>query len=102
MDRPSGFAPRGGGERPAEVDSGLGITPRAKVDKAAVQCGAAQLAIALERRSVIAKSKVGPTQCLVGQCPVEVALGRVLGQRDTDAEGGESVFESAELVGAES
>ena len=84
-----------------EVGGGVGITPRGIVEDAAVQCGAGELVVALERTGVIAQGLVVATQRLVGQCPVEVALGRVVGQRDADAEGVESVFESAELVGAE-
>ena len=87
MDHPAGFASRGRGERPAEVGGGVGITPRRIVEDAAVECGAGELVVALEGARVIAQGLVGPTQCLVGQRPVVVALGRVVGQRDADAEG---------------
>ena len=101
MDHAAGFASRGRGERPAEVDGGFGVTTRRIVEDAAVQCGTGKPVVALKRARVIAQGLVIPTKCLVGQSPVVVALGRVVGQRDADTEGVDSVFEPAELVSAE-
>ena len=78
MDHSAGFAPRGGAERVVKVDCGLGIVPRGVLENAAIQCGASEPVIALERTGVITKGLVGPPECLEGQGSVEVALGRVL------------------------
>ena len=72
---------------PAEIGLGLGITPRRVVEDATVQGGSRELVIALECARVIGRASIGATERLVGQCPVEVALGGILGQRDADAEG---------------
>ncbi len=61
-DHSLGFASRGRRKRPAQVDSSVGITPRGIVEDAAVQCGAGELNIVLERARVIAQGLVGPTR----------------------------------------
>ncbi len=102
MDRAANAASRGRGQRPVQIGNCLRIMPRVVVQNAPVECGSRQALIAGKRSRVVEQGLVIATECLVGKGPVEIALGRVLCQRNADAESRDGVFEPAELARAES
>ena len=101
VDHAPGFPSRGRGERPIQVGGRFRVATVRRVEDPAVEGGIGQRPIELEGAGVVADGRISLAERLAGSGAVEVAFGRLGGQRDADAEGVGRVFVPPELIGAE-